>query len=424
MPSHGLIVIVSIRSGSEERLRQTLNRIGNDIKGKRLDPNVPEPHIDFPRSRTIHFARMAVIEDPDRGPARQRLFLATDYDGDWREHVMELFAITSGPEAIWGCCVGYSGRDRFAEFIRSHTVEPQAYYIAFRGLTLPGIRRLLQLRAQSSKTPAGPSPASFLSSVATIAGDLTRLPFAALDVPGLLLRRGPIHALQAARRVNATLDRVWWVWLFNRLTLNVRPPPSRRYSSTLVDTATDCAPATTQDEVVSKETWPGAPPEDLVSQNQLTLVTVVQPDQVRQLQAVLEVIGLYARRLAAQGSLVGISTIHTVRWALIDGGTRLVMASNYDGTWEHYIDEFAEMILSGLDALWEGCYGFPELGAQDVVALKRFLRCHQVPANVFYSAYPEGTVLNIADALTLERGATPQPQTTQTQASFTGASQP
>jgi hypothetical protein len=111
------------------------------------------------------------------------------------------------------------------------------------------------------------------------------------------------------------------------------------------------------------------------------------------------VIDLYARRLAEEGSLVGISTIHTVRWAIIDGGKRLLLVSNYDGTWENYIDEFAELILSGLDAIWESSYGFPEVGAQDVAAFKHFLRCHQAPANVFYSAYPTATVQNLVDAL-------------------------
>ena len=66
-----------------------------------------------------------------------------------------------------------------------------------------------------------------------------------LDVLGMMLRRGPIHTLLAARRVNATLDRVWWVWLFNRLTLNcLLVPCASRYSSAPVDTAADCAPAT------------------------------------------------------------------------------------------------------------------------------------------------------------------------------------
>lgn len=402
MPSSGLIVIVGVQPGCEARLRSILNRIGNDIKGKRLVDAAPEPHIDFPSSRTIHFARLALLEDPGRGPERKRLLLATDYDGNWRAHVLELLALTSDPDAIWGCCEGYAGRDRFLQFVREHTVKPQAYYIAFRGIALARIRRLLILRAESTAPPSNQPPSAFVASGMRIADDLMRLPLAGIEVPGVLLRRGPLTTLSAARHVNATLDRIWWVWWFNRLTLNSFRASPIRYSSARIDTAARCVPVQKEDEITPSAAWDGTPPEDVVFQNQLTLVTVVRPAQLAQLLAVLAVIDLYARRLAAQGSLVGIATIHTVRWAVIDGGRRLLLISNYDGTWENYIDEFAEMILSGLDAIWGSSYGFPKLGAQDLAAFKDFLRCHQVPANVFYSGYPAGTVLNIADALPMD----------------------
>ena len=74
-----------------------------------------------------------------------------------------------------------------------------------------------------------------------------------------------------------------------------------------------------------------------------------------------------------------------------------MMLSDYDGSWEGYIDEFAEMILSGLDAIWETSFGYPPDGARDLPAFKQFLRNHQVPSEVFYSAYPDETVLNILD---------------------------
>jgi hypothetical protein len=271
------------------------------------------------------------------------------------------------------------------------------------------IRRLLTLRADSSAAPAELSPSSWRAKAAGIVADLPRLLVAGMEAPGILVRRGPVESLQAARRVNGTLNRVWWVRWFNRLTRNAYPVSAIRYSSALVDTTGGCSPATPEDEVTPSGAWEGTPPEDLVSQNQLTLVSVVRPEQLPRLEAVLEIINLYARRLATPGSLVGISTIHTVRWALIDGGKRLMMASNYDGTWENYIDEFAEMILSGLDAIWESSYGFPALGAQDLVAFKQFLRCHQLPANVFYSAYPTGTVMSLVDAQQLKPSGVSQP---------------
>ena len=64
----------------------------------------------------------------------------------------------------------------------------------------------------------------------------------------------------------------------------------------------------------------------------------------------MSAIDSYARRLAPPGSLIGVSTIHFVRWVLIDDGRRLMMVSDYDGSWESYIDEFAEH-----DPLRAGC---------------------------------------------------------------------
>jgi hypothetical protein len=45
------------------------------------------PHIDFCRSRRIHFARFAILADPDRGPDRQHLLYASIYDGSLDGHL-------------------------------------------------------------------------------------------------------------------------------------------------------------------------------------------------------------------------------------------------------------------------------------------------------------------------------------------------
>ncbi len=418
MPASGLIVLAPIKTGSESRLRDALNPIGNDVNGRRMA--APRPHIDFTRSKTVHFARIAICDDPDRGPERKRLLLATDFDGDLAAHVRELWRITTDPDAIWGCCEGYEGEAGFIRFIHERSVKPQVYYMAFPGMTAAQIREGVQLRLRLEAWLHSPEAQAMAGAVGKLedntiwaqlaqtvegvangagqaVGTAATIAATGIDALGIMARLGPFNAINAARHINASIDRVPWIKLFNALTLNSMPAPKHRYSTAPLDTLADCAPAEAGDEVVSKWDWAGVPPEDLVSQNQLTLITVVRPGHVNTLQAVLAMIDLYARRLSPPGALVGISTIHTVRWAIIDGGKRFLMLSNYDGTWESYIDEFAELILSGLDALWDTSLGFPEAGAQDVAALKHFLRCHQVPANVFYCAYPTATVQNIGE---------------------------
>ena len=119
------------------------------------------------------------------------------------------------------------------------------------------------------------------------------------------------------------------------------------------------APLAPGDEIASRAASPPAFARMSSSQNQLTLVTVIRPAQAERVRAVMSAIDSYARRLSPPGSLIGISTIHFVRWLVIDDGRRLMMVSDYDGSWENYIDEFAEMIVSGLDAIWETAIGYP-----------------------------------------------------------------
>jgi hypothetical protein len=198
-------------------------------------------------------------------------------------------------------------------------------------------------------------------------------------------------------RILACLDRYPLYRFVNRLTRNTMPPRRSPFSSVVFDRSSAPVPLVAGDEIPSS-TRPGFR-EDVVSQNQLTLVTVIEGGGTNRVRAVMAAIDSYAKRLAPPGSLIGISTIHFVRWLVIDDGRRLMMVSDYDGSWESYIDEFAEMIISGLDAIWETSLSFPPDGARDLPAYKWFLRSHQVPAEVFYSAYPRETVLNILNAV-------------------------
>jgi hypothetical protein len=217
------------------------------------------------------------------------------------------------------------------------------------------------------------------------------------DLVRAVARCGFANVYFGTRRITASLDRYVVFRLFNRITLNRLPGLESPFSSVALDNCAAFGPLAAGDEIPSEPT--AASPafrEDSVTQNQLTVVTVVDPPHVDRVRAVLAAIDSYARRLAPPGSLIGISTIHFVRWLVIDQGKRLMLLSDYDGSWEAYIDEFAEMILSGLDAIWETSFGSPPDGAGDVPAFKRFLRSHQVPADLFFAAYPDETVLNVA----------------------------
>ena len=391
MPPTCLTILAPIRRGQETALGGILRAVGDDIKGKRFAAG-ERPHIDFPRCPRTHFARFAILNDPDRGAGRTRLLFASVYDGDLDDHVAELVAATSDMDAIWGSCEGYGGAATFGAFVRQHAQEPAGFYIAFRDETAASIRRAISCDLRSSP----PSLVSWLTGA--LRRVIRALPVL-VDLVRAVARFGLATVYFGTGKIVASLDRITVFRVFNRLTGNRLPPRRSPHSSVVLDNCAPLAPLVPGDELPFV---PGAPPpalrEDLVAQNELTLVTVVRPGSADRVRAVLAAIDSYSKRLAPSGSLIGVSTIHFVRWLLIDDARRLVLLSDYDNSWESYIDEFAELILSGLDAIWETSYGYPPDGARDVPALKRFLRTHQVRADVFYSAYPDDTVLNIVDA--------------------------
>jgi hypothetical protein len=393
-------VLAPIRPDRESALREVLRAIGDDIAGKDLAAGSTRPHIAFVHSRHIHFARFAILNDPDRGSNRSRLLFTSIYDGRLDAHLDELVSITSDMDAIWGACEGYTGISEFQSFVNARAQEPAAYYIAFRDETVESITSAIDARRRSQALQDGggpPVPAAPGRPRDSLLSRALRAAPILIDVTRAVARSGFGHVFHGTSRILASLDRYPLFRLFNRITGNRVPPLRSHFSSLVLDQRAPFEPVVPGDEIPTRPAA-GSPAlrEDAVAQNQLTVVTVIDPARIDRVRAVMTAIDSYARRLAPPGSLIGISTIHFARWLVIDQGRRLLFVSDYDGSWESYIDEFAEMILTGLDAIWETSFGMPPDGARDLPAFKRFLRSHQVPSDLFFAAYPEETVLNIA----------------------------
>lgn len=415
MPTDGLIAILPVVPERVESLRAVLDRLGKHAPGAADPGNASSSSATSPPwIKQLHFARLALFPPGPGATPVPRLLLATDYDGDWHRHLAQLHSLGSGDCPIWQCCDGYAGEATFADWIDTHTVRPGAYYIAFRDHDLPELNDAVALREEFEHQLSRPDAADrfrFFREQRNVVlliklcieftlGNLTRLLQFLGSIPTVvrIIRQFGFRLfLRAANHINQTLGRVGWIRALNVLTRN-SPHYDGPGSSEARPPFSEASAAHSQQ--------PGhqsAQREDAIFQNQLTLVTDVAPEDVPRLKVVLALIDLYGRNLSTPGTLVGISTIHTVRWALIDGDRRLLMVSNYDGSWENYIDEFAEMILSGLNALWRSAPDYPQAGAQDVAALKEFLRRHQVPAQFFYSAYPHSSVLNLKESLESSR---------------------
>jgi Dyp-type peroxidase family len=95
------------------------------------------------------------------------------------------------------------------------------------------------------------------------------------------------------------------------------------------------------------------------------------------------------------GYLGSIGTIHAARWITLPGTRTLVFLSNYDGSFESYLEDFITKEHEGLTSVWSNTIGFPRAvglfgeGAKDAEAFKRFTRNSMIRTSFWYSAYPE-----------------------------------
>jgi hypothetical protein len=138
-------------------------------------------------------------------------------------------------------------------------------------------------------------------------------------------------------------------------------------------------------------------------QNHMASITIVKPGWFRRtvLRIVLWAVNLLARARATHGELSGISSIHFAHWSLIDNGRRLLFLSNFDGSWENYLDDFIDKASIGLTAVWSNTVDFPRTkflvfgGAADGPRFKAMARKSQTVTNAWYSAYWDQTVQGI-----------------------------
>jgi hypothetical protein len=258
-PPQCLTVLAPIRPGQEAGLRHLLRAIGDDINGTHLSDG-SHPHIAFVRSQRIHFARFAILGDPDRGTGRTRLLFTSIYDGSLETHLDELVSITSDMDAIWGACEGYTEIRDFRSFIKAHAHETAAYYIAFRDETVGSIKSAIAARRQQqARQDAGdPSPyeratSSGKASVSFLRRVIRAVPLV-LDAARAIATSGFGNVYRATRRIAASLDRYPVFRLFNRITRNRIPPMKSHFSSLVLDQRASVEPLVAGDEIPAQPT--------------------------------------------------------------------------------------------------------------------------------------------------------------------------
>jgi hypothetical protein len=421
----GIVTIVtSITPGHVDALHTILRQVARQLPphAKKIDPG-PVP---FERLTTVHYLRWVVLPEALDAQGRTidpELLLTCCFDGAVDAQLAALVDVAGAAlVGIYGHCVGSPaatgrGGTALVDYLRAHVVPPAAYYVANRRRSAVRIRQEGALHRTLGRALdpliEGPDEPDAETLVQALRGYVAQCPGLrwALEPPvrpplGWYLRYWGRLALVllAALLLLPVLVPVGLVVLGI-----LRRAESREGTESRAPIYTNTPEALAHlDRLTALE--------DFEIQNEVTHVSPLRPG--RFVRFTLRVVGfllqLRSDYIDTKGSFGGIASIHFAHWNVIDDGRRLLFCSNYDGTWESYLDTFIDRAASALTAVWSRCIDFPHThllligGARDEERFKKWFRTFQVPSSVWYAAYPRLSVQNIQNNTAIREGLTGQ----------------
>ena len=402
-----LTITAPVRAGDEDGLRGLLESMGEDPSGNDVIP--------FGRLTTTHFARLLLLgadEDLDGEPIAPQLIYMSDVDAPLERHLEELHDVAGdGLDELLRHCDGYPrrgpvSRRRRLAFLEQHTRDESAVYVNTIGRTVGQVHREEALRRAIGEFLDDPShdwsahaPGEVREAIRTFVRDRDDLAWALAPAAIPTVGEGLRDAVQALRLPAALVA-------LSPLIVGALPVwAALLRMQELRDPAPHVKPAEQHVRELSDL-------EDRSTQNQFSAVGFVKPGLLRRVTttSVLRLIDYSTRHIFNRGQLSGVKTIHFARWVSLDDGRRVIFASNYDGSVESYMDDFVDKVAWGLNAVFSNGVGFPRTtlllfgGARDEQAFKDYLRCHQMPTQVWFSAYGDLTAINIENNALIRAG--------------------
>ncbi|HVG60631.1 MAG TPA: hypothetical protein VNA24_18890, partial [Hyalangium sp.] len=418
---HGTLTIVTkIRPSKVATLEALLKDVHEGIRLGEAHP--------FEGVKGLYFARWGILAP---GPDGERLLaFGADFsaeDGRYRKRMkefLERFVGTlhehrrePGPrafDAIYRCCQGYPAKGlrkptRVLEFLQAHSVPYTARHVdfAYRVETAEGMRRLLAMSEGVEH---------YLN---TARRELEGL--AQDGVEGASRMRWKLHQRFQAREPALTdpeWQRRWDVARLGAARATLLYPPLR-YLVALPLVGLFSTISVIEKKVRGVLRRRGREASQVQGkralavqrftreqqgsvQNPMIHVATLEPGISARIALWLTLRSVNVRLLRYVVGLNHIRAIHCARWVLLKhrrGGKgslfrprahRLLFFSNYDGSWEAYIDSFVDdpEVKAFLVRIWSGTEDFPKARKDRpfVEPFKAWIQQQQVPTRVWYSA--------------------------------------
>ena len=411
-----LTFVAKVKSDQAVNLGNLLDVIGNNPE--------ENAYIPFRKLKRLHFASFVLHQSPETPEYGPYLVFENNFDGVLEDYLGDLYAVgANGLHQIYSACQGYAAssaadREGMLGFLRAHVVLPNAYHIGNTGRSAERILQEQTLRDALEQCADGFAQNELTTSPETLLASIRK--FISSDpqwawIPGVGPRETFGEKLVAWFRLLLVLVLaivllpIWIIPVLIALAV-------LRYKESTDSVQSGAADVQNLKDLVKKEDRTPS------VQNHMASITIVKPGWLRRvtLWLVLWTVNLLARVFATRGTLSGIPSIHFAHWSMIDNGRRLLFLSNFDGSWENYLDDFIDKAAHGLTGVWSNTINFPRTeflifgGASDGPRFKAIARDSQTVTNAWYSAYWDQTVQGIDNNSSIREGlANPNATTAQ-----------
>jgi len=141
----------------------------------------------------------------------------------------------------------------------------------------------------------------------------------------------------------------------------------------------------------------------------MNAVTPMKPWKTWILRLIFFVLGNVKR---LQQDLINLSFIEFARWVIVPRSSfpdlgngqgkeelkydYLLFFSNFNGTWNQYIDAFSAVLAGGLNLIWRWSEKFP--GSEPVTLFKEYIARVQFDTDYYYTAYPHAAANDLKAA--------------------------
>lgn len=399
MAQSTLTIVTRINPHDLDALDRLLSGIGNDVE--------KNEYVRFAEIASLHMAGLVIAaQDPIFPPI---LIFDSNFDGTADEYLHALIRHgRAGIDAIYCRCEGYPAEAARTDatiiaYLREHSLATAAFFVGLPGQTVASIKNAVAVREEINRFLDAESAKNSLRGLSAfeirdrIVAHLEHDSPVKPEIPPdtfssyrRIAQRNILLALLVGLPLGVILSPLLVIWILAVRYMEVREQKMAPQPDSPVDERTYAM-------------------EDRFTQNHLATIGIVKDNPIRRfsIRTAVAATGVLFQRFLLRGGFGGVFTLHFAHVVWLDEGRRILLLTGYDGSALEYLGNFTDTAGYYLNGAYGNVRNYPPCkwiigrGAASANGFANWARQHMQFTPVFYSAYPNETVLNLMNDLDL-----------------------